>query len=275
MNAKRIYKIDSLKEGWSLLKNNFEILLGAFVFMIVASIVMQLIADRPMASYNDAGLAPPLNAVFFVLIISLAQMSLNMILQMGFTKILLKIIRGQKAFFNDMLSCYKLFFNYLLGNILYFLIVLFGCSFIFLFAFVVALNPGLREALGSLDSASGIQALLMVVFIVGGVCLLLFPMVYLSIRYGFFAIAIVDKGLGPVASLNESARITDGALWEIALFHLFLFGFNILGALSLIVGLIITVPISIIAYMIAYRMLLEQSDEEDDPTMTREAVQET
>lgn len=89
--------------------------------------------------------------------------------------------------------------------------------------------------------------------VVGGLILLVVPGIYLAIRFMFFSYYIVDKDAGIIDSLKMSWKLTDKAVVNLFLFDLLIIGLNILGAIALGVGLLITVPISLISVTVLYR----------------------
>jgi uncharacterized membrane protein len=88
-----------------------------------------------------------------------------------------------------------------------------------------------------------------------GFILFIIPGVILSILFMFSALLVIDRDLGPLKSLKESVRMTKGNRWNLFLLSVVLTGINILGALGLLVGLFITVPVTILALVHAYRTL--------------------
>jgi uncharacterized membrane protein len=77
---------------------------------------------------------------------------------------------------------------------------------------------------------------------------------YLSLRYSMARFAVVD-GEGITDSLRKSAQETKGVKWHLLGFFLALIGLNILGAVALLVGLLVTLPVSAIAYAHVYLKL--------------------
>jgi uncharacterized membrane protein len=59
--------------------------------------------------------------------------------------------------------------------------------------------------------------------------------------------------------LKESWRITNGNKWQLFLFGLVLIGLNLVGLLALVVGLLVTAPITWLAATHAYRTLASQA----------------
>ena len=54
--------------------------------------------------------------------------------------------------------------------------------------------------------------------------------------------------------------MTDGIKWKLILFCLALGGLNLLGAIALGVGLLVTIPTSLMAYVYVYRALRDRGD---------------
>ncbi len=88
-----------------------------------------------------------------------------------------------------------------------------------------------------------------------GLLLLVVPGIIASLGLAFTPYIVVDRGLGPVESLKESWRITNGNKWRILLFGLALLGINIIGVLLLGIGVLASAPISMLALVHAYRFL--------------------
>ncbi len=91
-----------------------------------------------------------------------------------------------------------------------------------------------------------------------GLILLIIPGVYLFLRFSMVRFAVLD-GEGIKESLTRSAELTKGVKWRLLAFLLALLGLNVLGALALLMGLLITVPVSAIAYAHVYLALKHRS----------------
>jgi len=88
-----------------------------------------------------------------------------------------------------------------------------------------------------------------------GLVLFVIPGIILGMRYLLFGYFVVEKGSRPVDALAQSSAATDGARWDLFVFVLALLLLNILSALALVVGLLITIPISFLASARVYRTL--------------------
>lgn len=88
-----------------------------------------------------------------------------------------------------------------------------------------------------------------------GFLLLIIPGIILALLFSFVAFIVMDKHLGPVDALRESVRLTKRNLLKIFLLSLTIAVLNILGLIALVVGLVVTIPVSVLAFVHAYRVL--------------------
>ncbi len=95
--------------------------------------------------------------------------------------------------------------------------------------------------------------------VIGGLILLIIPGIYLAIRLKYAVYLVVDKNLGPIEAIKAGWKITHGNVWNLFFFGILLFLINVLGALCLLLGLFVTVPLSMLATTFVYRKLLLQS----------------
>ena len=100
-----------------------------------------------------------------------------------------------------------------------------------------------------------ISTILVSIITMVGFLLFVIPGIILAVRLAFFAYFIVDKEAGPIDAIKKSWNLTRGSFWNISLFGLLLAGFNILGALALLVGLIFTIPTTWVAWAVFYEKL--------------------
>jgi len=88
-----------------------------------------------------------------------------------------------------------------------------------------------------------------------GFILLIIPGIIAAIALMFTPYLIVDRKLGPIEAMKESARMTKGHRWRLFLFGIVLGLLNIAGALALLVGLFVSIPVSALALVHVYRAL--------------------
>lgn len=95
--------------------------------------------------------------------------------------------------------------------------------------------------------------------IILGFILLIVPGIILALMFMFATYIVIDRGQGPIEAMKESKRIVSGHKWHLLGLVLVLAGINILGALALLVGLLISIPVSSLAFVHAYRVLSRQT----------------
>lgn len=110
---------------------------------------------------------------------------------------------------------------------------------------------------------------LLVVAVGLGLLLLVVPGVYLGARWLFAPLVVVEEGLEPVAALRRSWDMTSAIGGRVALLVLALAALNLLGALALGLGVLVTMPISLVAIVHAYRHV---RDRRSVDTLTPAAV---
>jgi uncharacterized membrane protein len=88
-----------------------------------------------------------------------------------------------------------------------------------------------------------------------GFVLLIVPGIIFGLMFMFATFIVIERELGPIDALSESHRITRGYKWPLFGFVLLLLLINVLGLLALIVGLLVSIPVSTLAFVHAYRTL--------------------
>lgn len=88
-----------------------------------------------------------------------------------------------------------------------------------------------------------------------GFILFVIPGIIAIVMLCFTQFLVVDKGLGPIPAIKESYRLSKGHWLQIFLFLLVLLVMNIIGALLILVGLLVSIPVSIIAFAHVYRKI--------------------
>ncbi len=93
------------------------------------------------------------------------------------------------------------------------------------------------------------------VIVIFGAILLVIPGIMWAVKYQFFGYFILDQKSEPKEALKQSARITDGARWKVFGFIIVLSLLNIIGAMLFGIGLLITVPVTILSSAFVYQTL--------------------
>ncbi|MBY0110849.1 hypothetical protein K2Y00_02490 [Patescibacteria group bacterium] len=88
-----------------------------------------------------------------------------------------------------------------------------------------------------------------------GIILLIVPGIIAMLMFGMSLYLVMDRGMDPVPAMKESARITKGNRWRLLGLYAAILGLNIVGMLLLVVGLLVTVPVTMLAAVHAYKTL--------------------
>ncbi len=224
MTKSKFYIAEAFKFGWHTVIKNLGLFIPAAIIILFVKIIYALTSQ-----HMQKGM---IFLVFFIifLIVSVA-------LQLGIIKICLGESRERKMRLADLFSCLttRKLLHGIVGSIIYQLIVIAGCLIALAFANILHL-PFLT--------------------ILAGI-LLIFPGIYFAIKYKFFIYFILDKSNNAGESLKASAIITRNHMWKLFLFYILIFIINIIGVLVIGVGLLVTLPLSMLAEAHVYRKLSE------------------
>jgi uncharacterized membrane protein len=98
-------------------------------------------------------------------------------------------------------------------------------------------------------------SILLALVVAVGFLLLVVPGIIFTLMFMFTTFIVIDRELGPIEALKESRRITHGYKWQLLGFSLALVLVNLLGILALVIGLLVSIPVSSLAFAHAYRTL--------------------
>lgn len=195
-----ISKIGLIKDSWEIVKKNARLI----ALLLAVFIGYQFLQSAVSNTFRYSALSA---------VVSIAFTVVALFLEIGFIKIVLKLVDGRTAQFQELWAYPQYLLRFIGASILYGLIVL------------------------------------------GGLILLIIPGIYFALRFQFYSYVLIDKDTGVVDSLRRSWRITEGNVFNLFLFMLLLILLNILGAIALLVGLLITIPVSFVAVTLLYRKL--------------------
>lgn len=116
-------------------------------------------------------------------------------------------------------------------------------------------SPGLMFSGGGQFLKAIVASTLFGLMVLIGFLLLIAPGVYLSIRYGQYLTAIVDRNMGIMEAFSYSSRLTQNTRGKIFIFHLFSFLLAVAGTLVCGLGLIIVLPMLWLSNVVIYRWM--------------------
>lgn len=224
-----------VSKGFKLTTENF----GGLFLVGLTYVGVMLLVGIVMGIFDAAtGMSSPLPGEYFKnegsVINQIVTNLVSTFLSLGATRIGLNIVDG-KAFNAGMLfSGGQFFIRAVIAAILFTVMIFVACI------------PLIFCLVGS-RGEFGLAALVMIPTLV--------VIIYLSLRFGFYLFAIVDKDLGAIEALQYSSRITTGQ--RLILFGMsFVMGLIIIaGLLALIIGVIFAIPVAMLSWVVGYRWL--------------------
>ncbi len=218
----------ALKAGWQVFEKNrwfvIRLSLIGFGFSIVSNYISQ-------TSNEVSGLV-----ISVLVFTSIALSIISTLLHIGFFKFGLKLLDGERPKMKELLSNTNLFWKFLGGAILYGITV--GLVFLVSLAIIIFLSLVFQSK-----------------FILAIIVLAAFLAVVMAMQYFFTLPFVIDQNLGPIEAMKKSADITKGIRIDLFAFTVMVIVLNILGAICLGIGLLISVPVSFFAYLYIYRSL--------------------
>jgi uncharacterized membrane protein len=212
------FKIKStIFSAWDVLKLNWKFLAKIFLVSFGLQLGLSAITNFLEAMQKSGNIGNLILFGFWQFGFVLISIYISLVIQIGLVKTILGVIRKEKG-----LSWKNIFPKITIKYLLRFslLSVLYGIIVFF------------------------------------GTLLFIIPGIYLAIKYHFAETLFIDKDISIKEAFNQSAQITQGVKGKIALFGIALFGINVLGLLAIVVGLFVTIPLSVLANFILYTCLL-------------------
>ncbi len=89
-----------------------------------------------------------------------------------------------------------------------------------------------------------------------GFVLLIVPGLIAAVFFMFTTFIVIDKELGPIEAMKESMRIGHGYRWPLLGFICVLALIMLAGVIALLVGVLVAMPVTSLAFVHAYRVLM-------------------
>ncbi len=210
----------ALQTGWHGFKAHWQWLIGV-------TLGYGMLAVVPNYFLPEGVQTPSINTLFIIILIAGAIF----VLQAGTIAIALVISQNQTPTIQMLWVGWRRLGVYLIINM------------------VQGFLLGVGRMVGEFGMARGIQGLIIAGFV------LLVAGIIIFIRLQFAGFVAIDEGYGPIMALRKSWHITNKHWWKLVLFLLVLGGLILAGGAALIVGLLIAVPVVIVAYTAAYHEL--------------------
>lgn len=231
---------ESFNYAWNTFKQHRSLFLKIIITLFLLQVVNALVSE---------GLKNVLPLLYAIISVFLAVVGI--ILSIGIYDVFLKIYKGEEVSYAQIFARKDLFLRYLIGAILYGLIIfaILALIFLILISFFFVMDH------------SNIISVSIPTFIMGamsfvGISVIVF--IWSLLFFCFWGWSLVDHNLGARASLKRSAQITKGNRLSLLSFIILICFFNILGFIALVVGLVVTIPMSYAAMSFVYKKLDEK-----------------
>ena len=274
MTEKKFLKSEAIKIGWNKTGSNILFFVG-LLFVAVLVTAVPAVLTWGLENYSNIIIAL-LSAAFgnenlqlyiepyvpiTIIVLCITSAVFGIILQIGFIKIAIKINDDVKCKITHLFTNFRLFFKFLIGNIIY--VVTAFVALVIPAVFVMLFEDQLQQ-----------HSLFFVVGFVVILLLTIYIVTVLTIRLGFFGYFVVDKGHSPIAAIKSSAELTKGSTRDLLLLSFLTQGINAIGAAFFFIGLLITIPIGLIAKAYVFRKLSLRLAEEKLEVIPIEVSQE-
>lgn len=234
----------AIKSGWQCTKNNFIVSLGLVMAYWVFSGLLSLI---------------PLNGVMGT-IASLISMFVSLMWSLGIVRLTIDVVDGEEPRFGVFGETMPRLLQYLILAIIMSVIMLIPAGIILV---VGAVTCGVSLTTLAAYDMTAISALSLWILLA---CV---PVIYLSIRFYFAPYLLVDRGVGPVEALKMSWKASYAVQGRIFLFVLLALLIMIIGLMCFIVGVLVSMIITMYAQAALYRQVFSAGIQ--DPLLVEDA----
>jgi len=93
-----------------------------------------------------------------------------------------------------------------------------------------------------------------------GTLLLVFPGIFIAIRFQFYPYFIIEEGVSSFIALQKSYNLSQNLTLELFLLGVVVIALNIAGILLLGIGIIVTYPLTSMATAVVFKGIAEQAD---------------
>ena len=224
---------DVLNRSWQILRSSMGLILGTCFTSIFLSSLPNIIAS--MISPDDPDTPPNPMAIMLVLVGSI----FGVYLQCGLFTFLINMASGRKAEFNDLFRGGPIVIKAILGSLLL------GVAGLAVFA----VGFGILAILFQVAGGAGVTI---------GVLVLICAASVIFTRFSQYFYLLVDREVGVIESFNLSSQLMKGRFWQYNILLLTCGLINFLTIFSLFIGLLLTIPLTLISSAVFYLAITGQ-----------------
>lgn len=251
-----ISTVGIFNKSWETVKAHFlKIVGGTFILFVIQSIL-----DKATRIDPESQITPDMGIVAFLGTI------LSFVIGVAITAALIRIARGADVNIHVFSLTFSQVLRYFGAVILIILIMMAFIVPVVATAFALGIFSmvpfvgGLTGAIFPVDITGAIITFSVVVLVA------IVGFIYINMRLMFATYLIVDTNTGVIAALKQSWQLTRGEVWTIVKLALLSILVVVLGALALVVGLLVAIPVIAFAYAHLYLTLVARNQAPVVPT---------
>ena len=226
-------KKEIIISSWTIMKKHLSLMVIIVLFIFSLNILLSIIQERLLDEITY-------QSILFIMAAYLFQIGLNL----GFLRICLNMINNTEVNFSLLFSSFHMLISYVFATILYLLALLLAAS-PGLLLFITSVSFDLDNFSSSIGSMPAILS----------VILMIVPAIYLSIRLQFYDYFLIDEECGILDAIKKSADISKGYVLELFIIGAVLSLMILISIIPMGLGLILTIPLSMVATSYVYLKL--------------------
>ncbi len=231
---------EALAKGWQLFKGRPLMLIGALLLTVGLNLLPNGVMGLVLLGQRQGLLSAAfVNNVPFGL--AIASYGITSFTTLGYLSITLKLCRGEVATLKDLFAGGPVLLSFCAASLVFTLITAF--PLVAAFIGYILLIP---ELIPSEFDVTRLLGLLLVLPLAGIISL------YWGAQFGYFGFGILEHKLLPLESLRFSHQLTRGLRWPLVGFTVIQGLLLVAGVLTCGLGLLVTVPVTALAYAWIY-----------------------
>ncbi len=212
----------AISQSWKLMKTHYRFLIPAVILSGVITGIMQLLSTKTE------------HMVIASLIVTVISIIVSLALTVGWTNVILKLIRGTSQEWQDFKIHPKIWGKVLLGQMIIIIPIVIIAIAIFMLVFFS-------------------QNLILFYL---GIIIVIIALIYTLVKFMFLTTVAIDyQELGIINLLKKAGKMTKGQFLDLLGFVIIITLINIGGIFFLFVGLLITIPLTTIAKIVVYEKI--------------------
>ena len=225
-----------LSRSWQILRSRMGLVIGTWLASVILGNVPNLIFAA--ISPGDPNAPPSPLSILVVIISAIFSAIFGVYLHCGLFTFLINLASGRKAQFKDLFRGGPIVIKVILGGLLL------GVAGFALFAVGFGMIFVLLEVAGRLGIA-GVIGLICVASVI-------------FTRFSQYFYLLVDREVGVIESFNLSSQLMKGRFWQYNILLLTCGLINFLTIFSLFIGLLLTIPLTLISSAVFYLAITGQ-----------------